>query len=94
MKRLLLIPFFALVLTLASLWFVWRPFTWGLEEVGYGFPMSWLTSFSGGLGLRWQTRVVNLVADYLFWLEMSAAGAFSIILLQRKRSVEFHTPNT
>ena len=93
MKRVLLIPFLALVLTLASLWFVWRPFTWGIEEVGYGFPMSWLTSFSGGLGLHWQTSAVNLVADYLFWLGISAAGVFSVILPQRKRNVELHTLN-
>ena len=94
MKRLLLIPFFALVLTLASLWFAWRPFTWGIEEVGYGYPMSWLVSFSGGLGWHWQTNAVNLVADYLFWLELSAAGVFSVILLQRKRNVELHTLNS
>ena len=94
MKWLLLIPSFALVLTLASLWSAWRPFTWGIESVGYGYPLSWLTSFSGGLGLHWQTSAVNLVADYLFWLEISAAGVFSAILLQRKRIVELHTPNT
>jgi len=84
MKRLLAIPLFALALTLASVWHVWNPYTWGIEVLGYGYPMTWLASFASGLGTHWEVNTAGLAADYLFWFDMSAAGIFSFILLRRK----------
>jgi hypothetical protein len=84
MKRLLAIPLFALALTLASVWHVWNPYTWGIEVLGYGYPTTWLASFASGLGTHWEVNAVGLAADYLFWFDMSAAGIFSFILLRRK----------
>jgi len=84
MKRLLAIPFFALALTLASLWHVWNPYTWGIEVLGYGYPMTWLDSFTSTLGTHWEMNTASLVVDYLFWFATSAAVIFSVILLQRK----------
>jgi hypothetical protein len=83
MKRLLAIPLFALALTLASLWHVWNPYSWGFEVLNYGYPMTWLASFTSAFGTHWEMNAVGLTVDYLFWFATSAAGAFSVILLQR-----------
>jgi hypothetical protein len=83
MKRLLAIPLFALALTLASLWHAWNPLTWGIEVVWFGYPTTWLVSYTSAFGTHWEVNAGSLAVDYLFWLEMSAAGVFSAMLLQR-----------
>ena len=89
MKRLLLIPLFALVLTLASSWYVWNPYTWGIESLEHGYPLLWLTSFTSVLGgheeTNWAINAVNFSVDYLFWLAVSAAGILSFTLAQWNR---------
>jgi hypothetical protein len=86
MKRLLAIPLFALALTLASLFHVWNPYTWGIEVLGYGYPMTWLASLSSAFGTHWEVNPASLAVDYLFWFATSAAGIFSVILLKDKGS--------
>ena len=83
MKRLLAIPLFAVALTLASLWHVWNPYTWGIEVLGYGYPMAWLTSFTSAFATRWEVNAASLAVDYLIWLAASATGVFSVTLLQQ-----------
>jgi hypothetical protein len=87
MKRLLLVPLFALVLTLASLLYAWNSYSWGFEVLNYGYPITWLASFTSPFGTHWQMNAVGLSFDYLFWFDASAAGIFSVILLKDKISL-------
>jgi hypothetical protein len=84
MKQLLAIPLFGVALTLASLWHVWNPYTWGIEVMGYGYPMTWLASLSSAFGMHWEINAASLVVDYLFWFAASAAVIFPVLLLRHK----------
>ena len=87
MRWVLLIPLIGLVLTLASSLYVWNPYTFGIEVLGYGYPFAWLTSFTSTVGKHWAMNVVDFAVDYLVWLAVSTAGIFLSLSLLNAREL-------
>jgi hypothetical protein len=85
MKRFLLIPAIGVVLTLASLLYVWNLDTWGIEVLRYGYPLPWLTSFASALGTHWAISAVGFAVDFLVWLAISVAGIFVLFVLNSRK---------